>query len=92
MCERESSPENHGKHIMQEIESSRPSNRPIGTGCLCAFRDFWAFFYSSFAMDEGGGSFNKLVDKVTTDLCAPSRLDLRAIADLRTDLRIRTDA
>ncbi len=29
---------------MQELESSRPSNRPIGTGRLCVFHDFWAFF------------------------------------------------
>ncbi len=59
MCVRESSPENHGKHIMQEIESSRPSNQPIGMGRLCAFHDFRAFFfYSSFATDEGGGGFN----------------------------------
>ncbi len=64
MCVRESSSENHGKHIMQEIESSQPSNRPIGMGRLCAFHDFRAFFYSLFTMDEGGGSFNKSVDKM----------------------------
>ncbi len=58
--------ENHGKHIMQEIESSRPSYRPIGMGRLCAFHDFWAFFYSSFATDEGGGGFNKSVDKMAS--------------------------
>ncbi len=38
-------PENHGKHIMQEIESSRPSNQPIGMGRLCAFRDFQTFLF-----------------------------------------------